>query len=103
MDPEYPALIDAYRQDYEVLQEYCDEVLDGISFNIPWKAHITVVHLKQWLDKHTRGMALYAEQTAEAVHADFEKTYKRFRRDESHPDHGKNLRRSAVEYSSRRI
>ena len=103
MDPNYAALIDKYRCDYEALQEYSDVCLDGITFTIPWKAHILVCHLTQWLDRHKSGMAKYAEQTAEAIHCDFDKTYKRFKRDESHHDHGKNLKRSTVEYSSRRI
>ena len=103
LNPEFRALIDAYRRDFEALQEYCDEVLEGVSFGVSWKAHILVCHLPQWLDKHSEGMAKYAEQTAEAIHCDFSKTYKRFKRDESHPEHGKRLLRSAVEYSSRRI
>ena len=103
LDPEYRKLIDDYRRDYEAVQEWCEEVHDGIRLGIPWKIHILVAHLLQWLDQHTEGMQRFCEQTTEAVHCDFSKTYKRFKRDESHPEHGKNLRRSVVEYSSRRL
>ena len=104
MNPEYEEIIDKYRITYEAVQQHCDDVLDdGISLGIPWKVHSIVCHLPQWLRKHREGMSRYSEQAAESTHHDFEKTWKRFKRDESHKDHGKNLKRSVVEYSSRRI
>ena len=103
MNPAYRQIIDLYRCKYEAVQEYCKEVLDGIELSITWKIHLIVVHLPQWMDRHSEGLSRFAEQTGEACHHDFSKTNKRFKRKESHPDHGKNLRRSVVEYSSRRL
>ena len=102
--PNYRELIDTYRQRYEELQEYSQCVLDdGSAMGLSWKIHILVVHLPEWLDANAVGMAKFSEQTCEATHHDFEATHKRFKRAVGHADHGKNLRRSCVEYSSRRI
>ena len=87
-----------------MVKEYSEEVLDdGVDLSIPWKMHILVVHLPQFLKRHQVGMQMFAEQTVEATHSDFFKTHKRFKVAESHPLHGKRLRRSMVEYSSRRL
>ena len=103
LNPSFEDLIEKYRVTYEAVEEYCNDVLDGISIGLPWKVHIIVCHLKQWLANHSEGMSRYSEQAAESTHHDFDKTWKRFKRDESHKDHGKNLRRAAVEYSLRRL
>ncbi len=76
---------------------------DGSEMGVSWKIHILVCHLPDWLDAKAVGMAQYSEQACEATHHDFEGTHKRFKRAVGHDDHGKNLRRSVVEYSSRRI
>ena len=104
LDPNYHALIGAYKQKYVELQEYSEDFLDeGVKLGLPWKIHILCVHLPEWLDDHTEGLSKYAEQTCEATHKDFSATYNRFKRKESDQNHGRNLRRSVVEYSSRRI
>ena len=103
LDPRYAELIDAYRVQFEELQEYTRKNLDVGELSVTWKVHILICHLVQWLRKHGEGLARYSEQTCEASHHDFAKTHQRYKRKESHPDHGKKLRRSVVEYSSRRI
>ena len=96
-------LIHTYRKRFEDLQEYVEAVLDSsIKLTIPWKIHVLVIHLPQWLRIHQKGLSDFSEQTAEACHH-FLKTYRRFSRAETHPEHGKRLRRSVVGYSSRRI
>ena len=86
------------------MQEYSQDFLDeGVNLGLPWKVHILCAHLPEWLDNHTEGLSKYAEQTCEATHKDFSATYKRFKRKESDQNHGRNLRRSVVEYSSRRV
>ena len=67
------------------------------------RKHSLVCHLKQWLRKYKEGLARFSEQTCESTHFDFGKTHQRFKRKESHQDHGKILKRSVVEYSSRRV
>ena len=104
LDPSYRSLIENYRKKYELLLEYSREFLEeGITVGLSWKIHILVMHVPQWLDSHSEGLSKYSEQTMEATHKNFATTYKRFKTNEAHPNHGMKLRRSAVEYSSRRI
>ena len=65
--------------------------------------HILGLHVEQWLDKHPTGLGVYAEQTGEAAHKDFLRTWKRFKVRESHPTHAARLREAVVRYSSKRI
>ena len=104
LDPNYEALIDVFRRKYVAMQEYARDVLpDGVEVGTPWKVHILVCHLGQWLAQHPQGLGIYCEQTCEATHDDFRKTYKHFKVAEAHPDHSARLLRSAIEYSSRRL
>ena len=104
LDASYRDLIADFERKFSLLQEYCQQCFDStLQINVTWKVHILCTHLPQWLDKHPTGMSQYAEQAAEASHADFARSHKRFRRSESHPDHGKLLLRSVCDYSSRRI
>ena len=103
LDPNYHALIGAFKEKYLKLQEYSEDFLEGVKLGLPWKIHILCVHLPEWLDEHTEGLSKYAEQTCEATHKDFSATYNRFKRKESDHNHGRSLLRSVVEYSSRRI
>ena len=104
LDPHYAELIATFRRKFEVLQDHARDVLDdGIQLSTTWKMHILRVHVEQWLDKHPTGLGLYAEQTCEASHRDFIRTEKRFLVAESHPDHGKRMKRALVEYSSRHL
>ena len=43
------------------------------------------------------------EQTGEAAHKDFLRTWKRFKVRESHPTHAARLREAVVRYSSKRL
>ena len=96
-------LSSALSKKYLKLQEYREDFLEWVKLGLPWKIHILCVHLPEWLDDHTEGLSKYAEQTCEATNKDFSATYNRFKRKESDQNHGRNLRQSVVEYSSRRI
>ena len=104
LNPAFRELINNFKEKFEVVQEYCKDFLEDVKeLGLTWKIHIICIHLPQWLERHTVGMSLYSEQCAESTHHDFSKTYKRFKRDISHPDHGKQLLRSVVEHASRRM
>ena len=104
LSPDYSALIATFKQKFEDLQKYAHDVLDdGIEVRTTWKVHVLVCHVDQWLIQHPTGLGLYCEQTCEATHDDFRKSYKRFKVSENHPSHGEKLCRSAAEYSSRRL
>ena len=83
--------------------EFVQLVHPDIKATTPWKVHVIVTHLPLFLKKYQTGMSIYAEQTVEALHADYKKTEKRFLVQEAHVEHGKKLKRSVVEYNSRRI
>ena len=46
---------------------------------------------------------MFAEQTVESVHADYRNTEKRFMVHADHAEHTKPLKRSMIEYNSRRL
>ena len=58
---------------------------------------------EQLLDRHPVGLGVFAEQTSEAAHKDFEKTRKRFAVSESNSTHGAKLLRATVDLSSYRV
>jgi hypothetical protein len=102
LDPEFEVLIGNFKSDFILLQEYCKEVLDLI-VTTSWKIHALLVHLIPFLRLNNVGMSRFAEQTLEATHSDYKKTWKRFKVSETHRDHAKRLKTSVVEYSSRRV
>ena len=104
LDPNYEQLIADFKRKYEVLLDYTENVLpDSVKLSTPWKIHCMVVHLPQFLRHYKVAMGVFAEQTTEACHHDFKKTDRRFHVGEGHADHGIRLRRSVVEYNSRRL
>ena len=103
VDPAYEEDITAFRDRFVELQEFTREFLDVGKLTVTWKIHLLVCHLKEWLRKYKESLARFSEQTCESTHFDFGKTHQRFKRKESHQDHGKMLKRSVVEYSSRRV
>ena len=74
------------REKYQALLDYACEVLN-VNVSVLWKMHNLGLHVEQWLDKHPTLLGVYAEQTGEAAHKDFLKTWKRFKVRESHPTH----------------
>ena len=80
------SVIKEFQKKFEACQEYCQDVL-GVRLTLTWKIHIIAVHLPhlpQFLSIAKCGMARFAEQAIESAHADFKKTYARFRVAESH-------------------
>ena len=103
LDENYEELISSFRSKYQSLFEYTKMMFPSVKILVTWKIHALVVHLPQFLRRYQTGMAIFAEQTTEAVHADYKKTEKRFLIQEGHVDHSKRLKRMVIEYNSRRI
>ena len=60
LDPNYHALIGAFKEKYLKLQEYSEDFLEGVKLGLPCKIHILCVHLPEWLDDHTKVLRLSA-------------------------------------------
>ena len=102
MCADYAEQIGVFREKFQALRDYASEFL-GIKVSVPWKMHILGLHVEQWIDKHPTGLGVYAEQTGEAAHKDFLKTWKRFKVRESHSTHAARLKAAVVRYSSKRL
>ena len=101
LDPDYQKYINQFRREYESLQEFALSRRRKLS--VTWKVHLVTAHLGQFLDNVKVGLARYVEQTSEAAHAEIKPVEKRFRVAESNPRHAKQLRSTAVVFSSPRI
>ena len=101
--PDYADRIQHFKEKYECLLEFAEDVYPEVSFNVTWKVHVLVAHLPQFLQRYKMGMSAFAEQCTESVHHDFKKTQKRFLVHEDHVDHAQKLKRAMVEYNSRRL
>ena len=80
------------------------ECIPGISK--PLKVHILIAHCKQFIDLYGKGKGLgfYSEQTGEAIHKDFDKTFVKYKFKNIHDEeYGKHLLKAVVEFSSMHI
>ena len=99
---------------YAELQEYATATLN-LQLNITWKIHIIACHLKPFCDKvilliifilnnyllqFQCGLARYAEQVGESIHAKMKPVLLRHKRKAGHKDHGNRQQRAVVEFSS---
>ena len=91
--------IETFTTKYRELQTYTESAL-SITLTVTWKIHSLVCHLPTFLSRQQCGMAKFAEQTGESVHAKFKPTLDRHKRKLSHPDHGTRQHRAVVEFSS---
>ena len=53
--------------------------------------------------RHPEGLGVYAEQTEEAAHKDFLKTWKRLKVRKTHCAHAERLKRAVVYYCSKQF
>ena len=99
---EWELKIETFATMYKELQAYTEKNL-GITLTVTWKVHSVVCHLSTFLSRQQCGMAKFAEQTGESVHARFKPTLDRHKRNVSHPDHGTRQQRAVVEFSSNNL
>ena len=87
------------------LKTPCQELatLLGFNLNITWKVHILLCHVEPFVEFHSCGLSNFAEQTGEAIHANFKPTWARFKRLEEHPEHADRLLKAVMDFGGRRI
>lgn len=67
------------------------------------KIHALIYHVPQFCVEHQRGLAFFSEQAVESVHADFKKTWNKYKVDKSHPSYSRRLLQAVCEYNSSHI
>ena len=73
----------------------------GISVTV--KLHIIFFEVPLFIEKKKKALGHFSSQPFESVHHDFKFIWECFKGDEEHPDHGKNLSKSQVNYNSQHI
>ena len=101
----------------KLLPDYKDRLLDfgaaylelvnwaevqNLKLRITWKVHILIAHLEGFIEKNQCGLARFAEQAGEAIHAKFKPTWQWYKRNVNHSDHGNKLLCAVAEFSSKR-
>lgn len=76
-----------------------------IALDIPLtpKVHALIKHVPYFCGKHEKGLGYYSEQAMESVHADFKKTWNKYKVDKSHPNYSERLLKAICEYNSSHI
>ena len=87
------------------LQCYTEAVL-GIQLAVTWKMHVPIyacAHLSDFLTNTGQGLAPYAEQTGESVHAKMKSLVNCNKIKLEHPAHDIHQHRAVVEFSGNNI
>ena len=75
-----------------------------LNINVTSKAHILFDHTVEFIKKNGRSLSLFAEQSAEASHADFDDYWDRYKvRSSTHPNLGPRLHRCVVSYNGEHV
>ena len=69
---------------------------------ISWKLHIVIYHLKPFCQQKKMGLAAFAEQAIESVHAKFTPTWRRYKVSKEHSMNGDCLKRAVAAFSAAR-
>lgn len=101
LKPTYKDTLTIFGQCYINLVDWAENSLQQ-KLTVTWKVHILIAHLHQFIAIKNEGLAPYAEQAGEAVHAKFKSTWQRYKRNVNHTEHGIQLQRAVSEFSSRR-
>ena len=70
---------------------------------LTWKLHIIFNHIIPFCQHHNSVLGIYAEQTGESIHCKFKATYARYKRDQSHQEHGSKLKKAILDFGGRRM
>ena len=91
--------IEIFTSKFKDLQAYSRARLE-LNLTVTWKIHSICCHLSTFLSRQECGMARFAEQTGEAVHARIKPIMGCHKRKINHPEHGARQQRGVVEFSS---
>ena len=86
-----------FKDSFSYLQQYVQDMFK-ITLTVSWKVHIAVCHLLPFVEKNQTGLGNYAEQTGEAIHHQFKKTWINYKRSLGHVEHGERLQKSVVQF-----
>ena len=92
LDPQFEVHIRKFKMSYESLE-----------INITPKVHAVIQHISYFCLKNKKGLGFYSEQATESVHADFKKTWNKYKVKKSHPDYSNRLLKAVCEYNSSHI
>ena len=73
------------------------------TLKVNWKIHMLFNHVSEFCNFHKSGLGKFAEQTGESIHAQFKKTWERYKRDPCHNEQGKYLKNSIINFNMRRL
>ena len=92
LHPDYLEKIDTFKKTFELL---------GI--NITPKIHAIFFHIKDFCDRHGKGLGCWSEQAFESVHSDFRHSWMKYKVPEQHEKFSEQLLRAVMEYNSRHL
>ena len=69
-----------------------------LNLTVSWKIHIAVCHILPYIEKNKTGLGNFAEQTGEAIHHQFKKTWINYKRSVNHSEHGRRLQNAVVQF-----
>ena len=67
------------------------------------KVHLIFCEIPYFISEVNEPLGKFSAHPFETVHTDFLPTYARYKRKESHPEHGSQLKRATVDYDSHHI
>lgn len=94
--------VQEFKESYEDLVQYIYDTFD-MELSITWKVHMAVCHILPFLKTTKHGLGVYCEQTGEAIHHEFKKTWDRYKRRMDHKEYGKRLKTSVVAFSANNL
>ena len=66
--------------------------------------HMVIDHIEEYVESQGQGFSLFSEQTGEAVHSDYQKTWLHYQvKNVSATSYGENLLRATVAYNLHHI
>lgn len=74
-----------------------------LHINITPKVHAVFFHVPDFCQRHQSGLSYFSEQACESVHADFLKTWNRYKVLESNPSFSDCLIRAVLDYNSKHV
>lgn len=92
-------LVDGYPQ---AINEFCDSWI-ALELPVTPKFHIMKFHVAEFCASANKGLGQFSEQTIEAIHQNFTKTWMNYKLPETHKDYEKNILKAVVEYNSSHI
>ena len=101
LNPESGHYISKFKNSFLCCQDLA--LTFNTKLSITWRVHIVMAHVAPFVQLHNCGLARYAEQVGEAIHAKFKPTWARYKRSEGHSEHGNRLFSAVKSLGSRRV